>query len=76
MTDEFYDPIVAEVRQTRERILAEFGGDMGKYQESLAAERPKWEAMGFRYVTEEERQARLAWRRQQDEELAQKIAAL
>ena len=76
MNDNFYDPIIAEVRKNREAILAEFDGDMGKLQKSLAAERPKWEAMGFRYETEEERQARLAWRRQQDEELAQKIAAV
>ena len=76
MSDVFYDPIVAEVRRTREKILAEFGGDTKKLREHLTAQRPKLEAAGFHYETEEELQARLAWNRQQREELDRKLAAL
>ena len=76
MNDKFYDPIVAEVRRNREAILAKFDGDMDKYSVYLKSKRPEVEAAGLRYETEEERQARLAWRKQQDEEFVQKIAAL
>ena len=76
MNDEFYDPIVAEVRKNREELLAEFGGDTKKLREYFATQRPVWEAAGFHYETEEERQARLAWSRQQREELNRKLAAL
>jgi hypothetical protein len=70
------DPIVAEVRRNREALLAEFDGDIKKLDAHLEAKQSQREAAGFRYVTEEERQARLAWRKKQDEELVQKIAAL
>jgi hypothetical protein len=76
MNIQFHDPIVAEVRKTREDLLAEFDGDMNKLHQYLAKQQPVWEAAGFRYVTEEERQTRLAWRRKQDEDLALKILAL
>jgi hypothetical protein len=32
------DPIVEEVRQVRERLLAQFGGDLGKYVDHLMDE--------------------------------------
>jgi hypothetical protein len=76
MNDGFYDPIVAEVRKNREELLAEFDGNMKKFREDLAKQRPKWEAMGFRYETEEERQARMAWSKKEREELDRKIAAV
>jgi len=76
MNDRFYDPIVAEVRKNREELLAEFDGDIDKLHEHLAAQRPKWEAAGFRYETENETQARLARRRRQEKELAQRVANL
>lgn len=76
MNDVFYDPIVAEVRQNREKLLADFGGDMKKYQDNIAEQRSTWEAAGFHYETEEERQSRIAWREKQEEELARKVANL
>jgi len=76
MSSGFHDPIVAEVRRNREKILADFGGDTKKLSAYLKSKRPEMEAAGFRFVTEEERQARLAWRRQQEEELAQRVADL
>jgi hypothetical protein len=76
MNNEFYDPIVAEVRKNREEMLAEFGGDTKKLTEYLESKRPEMEAAGLRFETEEERQARLAWKKKQKEELSQKIAAL
>lgn len=74
MNDGFYDPIVAEVRKNREELLAEFDGDIIELHKHLAEQRAKWEALGFRYETQEERKTRLMWREQQEEELMRKIA--
>ena len=52
------DPIVAEVRKNREKLLAEFDGDINKLRTHLAEQRPKWENLGFHYETVAERQAR------------------
>jgi hypothetical protein len=76
MNSTFHDPIVAEVRKNREDLLAEFDGDIDKLRQNLDELRTGWKAAGFHYVTEEERHARLAWRKQQDEELARRIASL
>ena len=76
MNNEFYDPIVAEVRKNREEMLAEFGGDTKKLTEYLESKRPEMEAAGLRFETAEGRQARLAWKKKQNDELAQKLAAL
>ena len=76
MSEKFYDPIVAEVRKNREEWFAEFDCDPVKFHEYLEAQRPKWEAAGFRYETEEKRQARIAWNRQQREAEERKIANL
>ncbi len=35
------DPIVEEVRRTRQRRLAEFGGDLARYVEYLQAQQKK-----------------------------------
>jgi hypothetical protein len=70
------DPIVAEVRRNREAILAEFGGDTKKLTAYLESKRPEMEAAGFRFVTEEERQARLAWKREQREAEKRRIAIM
>jgi hypothetical protein len=35
------DPIVEEVRQVRERLLAQFDGDLRKYVDSLIEEQEK-----------------------------------
>ena len=75
MYENFYDPIVAEVRRNREEMLAEFGGDTKKLSAYLDSKRPKWEAMGFRYETEAEWQARFAWSDQQQEALNRRIAS-
>jgi len=63
----YEDSVVAEVRQNREKLLADFDGDRRKLSEYLVSQRPAMEAAGVRYETEEERHARFAWNRQQKE---------
>jgi hypothetical protein len=36
-----HDPIVEETRRVRERLLAQFGGDLGKYVDHLIEEQAK-----------------------------------
>jgi hypothetical protein len=55
----FYDPIVAEVRHTREKLLEKYGGSEG-YSKHLDEMRPYWEAQGWHYETDEEFAARIA----------------
>jgi hypothetical protein len=74
MNKNYYDPIVEEVRKNREDMLAEFDGDTRKLTAYLISKRAEREAAGCRYVTAEERQARLAWNRQRQETIAQKLA--
>ena len=76
MNEKFYDPIVAEVRKNREEWFAEFDCDPIKLREYLDVQRPKWEAAGFHYETEEKRQARFAWNRQRREAEEREIASL
>ena len=76
MSEAFFDPIVAEVRKNREEMFAEFDYDIGKLISHLEAKRPEMEAAGFRFVTEEERQARLEWNRQRREAEERRIASL
>ena len=76
MNDKYYDPIVAEVRKNRENMLAEFYGDTTKLIAYLESKRPLREAAGCRYVTAEERQARLEWNRQRREADRRKIAGI
>jgi len=53
---EYLDEIVAEVRKNREELLAEHGG-IEAYLKYLDEQRPKMEAMGFKYATKEELEA-------------------
>jgi len=53
---ELDDP-VAEVYRIREDILKGFNYDIKAYQAHLREERPKWEAMGFKFVSEAEAEA-------------------
>jgi len=76
VTEKFHDPIVAEVRKNREDLFADFDCDMDKLSAYLESKRSEREAMGFRYVTEEERQARLSWSRQRQEAETRRIAVL
>ncbi|MDR1001378.1 MAG: hypothetical protein LBL96_11375 [Clostridiales bacterium] len=76
MNNAFYDPIVAEVRRNRKELLADFGGDIRKLDAYIDSKQREREAAGVRYVTEEEMLKRLAWKKQQDEELANKIASM
>jgi len=76
MNEKFHDPIVAEVRKNREEWFAEFDYDPVKLREHLDAQRPKWEAAGLRFETEERRQARLARSRQRREAEARSIASI
>jgi len=70
------DPIVAEVRKNREEWFAEFDYDATKFQEYIMEQQAKNKAAGVRNMSEEERQARLALKRQQKEEESRKIANL
>ncbi|GHU47223.1 hypothetical protein FACS1894200_02240 [Spirochaetia bacterium] len=45
--------IVAQVRNTREKLLEKYGGIDG-YREHLAEERPRLEKEGWKFVTLEE----------------------
>ena len=56
-----HNPIVDETRQVRERLLAQFGGDLKKYVDHLIEEQAKDQD---RLVTKEE----LLRRKQQSEE--------
>ena len=76
MNDKCYDPIVAEVRKNREDMLAEFEGDTKKLIAYLKTKHPIRKAAGCCYVTAEERQARLAWNKQQREADNRKLASL
>ena len=76
MNKKYYDPIVAEVRQNREDMLAEFDGDTKKLTAYLEAKRPARIAAGCRYVTAEERQARLEWNKQRKETISRKLASV
>jgi hypothetical protein len=55
----YYDPIVAEVRRTRQKLLEQYGGPEG-YSKHLDETRPYWEARGWHFETPEERAARFA----------------
>ena len=76
MNHKIYDPIVAEVRQNREAMLAEFGGDIEQLDAYLASKQSEREAVGAHYVTEEERLTRLAWNRQRREAEDRRVASL
>jgi hypothetical protein len=53
---ELDDP-VEEVYRIREDILKGFNYDIKAYHAHLREERPKWEAMGFKFVSETEAEA-------------------
>ncbi|MDR0515557.1 MAG: hypothetical protein LBH25_00760 [Fibromonadaceae bacterium] len=53
---ELDDP-VEEVYRIRENILKEFNYDIKAYNAYLDKKRPKWEAMGFKFVSEAEAEA-------------------
>jgi hypothetical protein len=63
MNSDSYDPIVAEARRNRKELLADFGGDIKRLDAYLESKQSEREAAGARYVTAEEMQARLAWRK-------------
>jgi len=71
-----YDSIVAEVRQNRENLLAEFGGDIGKLDAHIEKKRRDREVAGAHYVTEEERLARIEYSRQRREAEEYRVASL
>jgi len=76
MNERLYDPIVAEVRQNREKMLAEFNGDTKKLTAYLASKRPEMEAAGLRFETERERKSRLTQTRQRQENIERRLASL
>jgi hypothetical protein len=55
----YYDPIIAEVRRTREKLLEKYGGAEG-YSKHLDETRPFWEAQGWHFETPEEYAVRIA----------------
>lgn len=50
---EYYDPILAEVRKNREKLLEKYGGIDGLHKH-MDEERPRLEREGWRFVTGEE----------------------
>ena len=70
------DPIVAEVRKNREEWFAEFDCDTIKFQDYIREQQAKNKAAGVSYMSEEERQTRQAWKRQQREDENHRIANL
>ena len=70
------DPIVAEVRKNREEWFAEFDYDAIKFQEYMREQQTRNKDAGIRYISQEDRQARLAWKQQQREEENRRIASL
>ena len=70
------DPIVAEVRKNREEWFAEFDYDAKRFQEYIREQQAKNKAAGVRYMSEQERQARLAWKQQLREDENRRIADL
>jgi hypothetical protein len=49
----YYDPIVAEVRHTREKLQEKYGGWEG-YLKHQKDDRPRLEAEGWHFVTPDE----------------------
>ncbi|MDR2759375.1 MAG: hypothetical protein LBB78_08340 [Spirochaetaceae bacterium] len=49
----FYDPIIAEVRRNREKLLEIYGGVDGLHKH-MDDERPQLEKDGWHFVTSEE----------------------
>ncbi|MDR0452430.1 MAG: hypothetical protein LBH15_05255 [Treponema sp.] len=49
----FYDPIIAEVRRSREKLLEMYGGIEGLHKH-MDDERPELEKEGWNFVTLEE----------------------
>jgi len=70
------DPIVAEVRKNREEWFAEFDYDIKKFQNYIREQQVKNKAAGVRYMSEDNRQAHLKWKRQQREDENRRIAVL
>jgi hypothetical protein len=55
----YFDPIVEEVHRTRDRLLERYGGWEG-YNKHLDEDRPRLEAEGWHFETDEEFAARIA----------------
>ena len=72
----YEDGIIAEVRQSRERLLEKFGGDGRKLNEYLRSQQSVNEAAGVHYETDAERQVRFAWNRQQKELENRRVSGL
>jgi hypothetical protein len=70
------DSVITEVRKNRSELMAEFDGDAMKLIEHLRSERPKLEASGWRYESEEEFEARKTWHRNQQEAEQQRMQAI
>jgi hypothetical protein len=49
----FYDPVIAEVRKNREKLLEMYGGIDGLHKH-MDEERPKLEEEGWHFVADEE----------------------
>lgn len=50
---DYYDPILAEVRKNREKLLEKYGGIDGLHKH-MDEERPRLEREGWRFATDEE----------------------
>ena len=62
------------MRQNREELLKDFDDDIQKLDCYLKSQRAKWEAVGFHYETEEEKQTHTAYFCAQQEAERNRIA--
>lgn len=76
MKSDFFDPIISDVRKNREELLQSFDGDVQELDKHLKTQRTKWEAAGFVYETEIDRQTRIDWHCKQQEAESKRIANL
>ena len=70
------DSIIAEVRNNRTELLAEFDDDTKKLIEYLITQKAAMEVAGWKYETETELEARKALHRQQQEMELRRIESL
>jgi hypothetical protein len=70
------DSIITEVRKNRADIINEYDGDTKKYLVFLISQKPVMEAEGWRYESEAELDARIAWHKQQREAEQLRIKAI
>ena len=70
------DLIITTVRNNRIELLADFGGNAGRFIEYLISLKPEMENAGWCYESIEQFEERKAWHRKQKDEQRRSIEAL